>query len=469
MPTPNAALRSTISDIEQRITSLEAELAALRAQKEQREQELQLSAVPYSEHPLPPNLLVKVLVLAANSGGLPEGTIAYNLALAGVCRQWREGVLATNELWTSISVNCARKTSLDILSTCLPRSGSLPINIYLRNIQSAGLAVWDVLLPYSARWRKLELYASSDSIVLSLANAAPHLPFFESLSIRGDVALEDGEHISAPNLRKLKLTTPFVVYQLALPLKQITSLDLTGESGAGILDMLALMPDLTSLVLSVQDTEPDVPDSEDSEAETAPSSPCVLTQLASLQYNDDLPPYILAGLYTPLLAHLTFPSLPPFDDMQSLIARSNSSIRSLKVHSLSTDAAAWLVWVKGLPDLEVLDMRVDAWQKSDFNQFHDLVTSSRGDGTLSELEQITLHGCPRDLNAALLAGLAAKRWHWVEGLTRVHTLRLSFLPRMKDAMEGVREQLQGEESKYVGLKVKLWDSESHKDNSDEED
>ncbi|KAJ7052667.1 hypothetical protein C8F01DRAFT_1236263 [Mycena amicta] len=528
MPASNSALRSTISDIEQNITFLEqnitfleqnitffeqditfleAELDALRAEKEEHEEELRarVSLIPYSEHPLPPNILSKVLVFEANSDGnlfLGKGKLRI-LALASVCRQWRDAAFTTGELWKSI-------TALGMLSTWLPRSGTLPININLHGILPTSVALWDVLVPHSARWRSLELEAP-EPVVLSLTNAASDLPFFESLSIRGDVALEDGEHISAPNLRSLKLTTPFVVYQLALPLKQITSLDLTGESGAGILDMLALMPDLTSLVLSIQDTEPDASESEASEAEatttttttattTAPSSPCVLTQLASLQYNHDLPPYILAGLYTPLLAHLTFSSLPPFYSMQSLITRSNSSIRSLKLklqshrslkdersaffartndyirpgprraqkqRSLSKEVAMCFVWFKGLPDLEVLDVRVDKWTKNDFAQFHDLVTGRRRrDGTLSELERITLRGCPRDLDAALFGGLVAKRWHWVQGLTRVHTLRLSFQPPPRNAKKGVSEQLQGNASEYVGLNFRVWEENS--DSEDEE-
>ncbi|KAJ7050174.1 hypothetical protein C8F01DRAFT_692114 [Mycena amicta] len=507
MPASNSALRSTISDIEQNITFLEqditfleAELDALRAEKEEHEEELRarVSLIPYSEHPLPPNILSNVLIFAANSGGrflLGKGKLRCILTLARVCRQWRDAAFTTGELWKSITVNCGRKQALGILSasTWLPRSGTLPININLRKILPDSVALWNALVPHSARWRSLELEAS-EPVVLSLANAASDLPFFESLSIRGDVALEDGEHISAPKLHILKLTTPFVVYQLALPLKQMTSLNLTGESGAGILDMLALMPDLTSLVLSIQDTEPDASESEGSEAEvttttTAPSSPCVLTQLASLQYNHDLPPYILAGLYTPLLAHLTFSELPPFKDMQSLIARSHASIRSLKLqsHKLSKDqrraffarphhsmyirpskeAAMCFAWFKGLPDLEVLDVRVDKWTENDFAQFHDLVTGRRrGDGTLSELERITLQGCPRDLDAALFGGLVAKRWHWVQGLTRVHTLRLSFQPPPRNAKKGVSEQLQGNASEYVGLNFRVWEENS--DSEDEE-
>ncbi|KAJ7052683.1 hypothetical protein C8F01DRAFT_1236275 [Mycena amicta] len=459
----SASIRSKIASLAERITYLEAELGAVRAQKQQEEQ--LLSEIVYPFDTLPLELLSKILVVSKETlddsmypvvDPLPmRARLRHNFLLASVCRQWRDAVFGTCELWTRVSVHCGRvKGALDALNTWLPRSGGLPLGLSVRLVDTTAQAVWDILVQHSAQWQHIQLH-TSESVVLSLANAAPILPFFQSLSIIGDVALEDGEHISAPNLHDLKVNTPFVLYQFTLPLNQITSLDLSGESGSGILEMLALMPNLTSLVLFIYELEA---------GGSSTISSCILSQLQSLQYNPRLPTYILAGLHTPLLRHLTFINLAEdFSPMQSLIARCGCSIRSLTIqepkqyNSLLRHGG----WLKGLPALQQLDLHVDKWRTDEFKEFYSIVTSGRSDdGKLCDLESITLRGCPRDLsNATLLGGLVERRWAWVDGMARVHTLRLAFNPRTRDTMEAVRAQLKA--SKFAGLQLQMWDLAGH--------
>ncbi|KAF7319642.1 F-box domain-containing protein [Mycena chlorophos] len=452
----SGSIRSSIANLERRIVALNTELAVLEAQRD--EQRQRLDAIAYSGNPLPPAVLARIFRFAVDINDECDGVdplpmragLRRTYALAGVCRQWKEIVFETPGLWTRVTVHCGRvKAALDALAVWLPRSKNLPVDISVRLIEPTASAAWDLLVPHSARWRNLELHiGSTESLVLSLANVAPTLPHLRSLSIKGDIAWEDGPTpLVAPNLHKLKITTPFVVYQLPLPFSQIKSLDLTSDTGSGILDILALMPELSSLVLSVRDT--------DTEGANA-SSTCTLTQLKSLRYNDVLPPYILAGLYTPLLTDLTFLRLPPLADLQALVERSGCVIRSLVVESRGQTEL--LEWLRALPSLQRVDLGVHTWTNDDFKALCGLVTEQ---GKLPELESITLRGCLHEIDARLLSDLVERRWHWVEGQARVHTLRLLFRPVAPkvDAMEGVRTKLLGEgtEGKYAGLKVKVWD------------
>ncbi|KAF7293064.1 F-box domain-containing protein [Mycena indigotica] len=452
-----AVIRFNISALEHKITSLEEQLAATRSEL-RREKEL-LSDIVYPINTLPPEILSRILVRAhadfseyqhfaiLDSFSMGRG-LSYRLLLASVCKQWRNVVWSTCEMWTRVTVHCGRvKSASEALQTWLPRSGGLPVDFSIILVDETADAVWDVLVKHSAQWRHVDL-CTADSVTLSLANAASTLPFFETLWLTGDVAMEDGEHISAPNWHALKINVPFVLYQLALPLAQITSLELNGQSSCGILEMLALMPELTSLVLCVVETE--------REQEPTVSS-CFLSQLKSLHYNTALPVAILAGLHPPLLSHLSFVDLPSFTPIGELIARCGCSIRSLSVQNSSRNPLQAMTWFKGLPTLQTLDFQVDNWRRKDFRTFHEIVTmgwpgSDSEKTKLCDLEAITLRGCPRDLAESwMLTDLVERRWSWVDGMSRVHTLSLCFAQQPRDTMPIVKNDL----DKFVDLGLKL--------------
>ncbi|KAF7319599.1 F-box domain-containing protein [Mycena chlorophos] len=456
-----AAIYSNLAALDAKIASLEAQLVTARAEKQQQERALQEITFPINT--LPAEILSRIVLFAhdayvqeVSTGALVDplpmrAEKRHSLKLARVCRQWRDIVFGCPEIWSRVTMHCGRvKSAVEALKTWLPRAGALPLDFSVRLIEPTAHTTWELLLEHSAQWRHVEFHAS-DSLVFSLASAAKHMPFFETLWIKGDIALEDAEHISMPNFHNLKLDTPFVLYQLTIPLAQITSLDLTGESASGMLEMLSLVPELTSLSLYI------VSDPEEPNASS--TSHCILGQLQTLKFNPDLPSVILAGLHTPRLEHLSFDQLPyDFAPVAALAARASCTIRTLCVKKSSRKLVSRSGPLKSLPTLQSIDIAVDTWKKADFATLHQLVLEPKSTARrLADLESITLRGCPRDVDGYVLSDLVEKRWGWVDGQARVHTLTLEFGARKpQDPVDHVRHRL-GQKRYATGLKLSLVD------------
>ncbi|KAJ7246009.1 hypothetical protein C8J57DRAFT_1678678 [Mycena rebaudengoi] len=353
-----ADIRSRIAEIEHSIAGIESQLASLRADKEQLQ--LTLSSIVYRVLTVPPEIISVIFLHGASEFILNRvwTTIRHNnLRLTGVCRAWRDIVFSTCELWMSIALDCNRGGAPSIiLKTWLSRSGGLPLDLRIRFSPNETDAVWYALTAHATQWRNMELL-TLDDVILYLETLPSSLPLLQRLVIKGDVIMlgeADNDHpVSTPQLRELNLDIPFLMYQLALPLSGITTLSLSGSSAAAISQILAFTPDLEVLAISIHDFEPHPVD-----------TPCSLTRLDTLHCHAMIPPHVLNQLYAPAPTHLVFDGFPDHnggtaagDAMQSLIARSRCTIRSLEVLRADPNDST-LVWARRLPTLADITLEV---------------------------------------------------------------------------------------------------------------
>ncbi|KAJ7264250.1 hypothetical protein C8J57DRAFT_1332200 [Mycena rebaudengoi] len=389
-----ADIRSRIAEIEHSIAGIESQLA-----------------IVYRVLTVPPEIMSVIFLHGASEFILDRVWTAIrhnNMRLAGVCRAWRDVVFSTCELWTSIALDCHRGGEPSIiLKAWLTRSGGLPLDLRIRFSPNETDTVWSALTAHSTRWRNMELL-TLDSVVLSLETLPSSLPLLQRLVIKGDVMLEEADNghlVSTPQLRELNLDIPFVMYQLALPLIGITTLSLSGSSAAGISQILAFTPDIEVLAISIYDFES-------------------LTRLHTLHFHATIPPHVLDQLYAPALTHLVLDGFPDQtggtaagDAMESLIARSRCTIRSLEVLAF--------IWARRFPTLTDITLEVSRWTPELLSTFCQAMTTLDGGGLLPELEGLTLRRCTNSMNPEPLVSMLTRRWLWVDGLSRIKTFALS--------------------------------------------
>ena len=105
----------------------------------------------------PPEILGEIFIACLPSHPGPNRNEAP-LLVCRICSGWRTVALSTPELWSFIYIT-HRKQRLneEMLSAWLTRSGDCPLSIDLRLFRTAHIGTMTSLIPYSHRWRNLEL------------------------------------------------------------------------------------------------------------------------------------------------------------------------------------------------------------------------------------------------------------------------------------------------------------------------
>ena len=125
---------------------------------------------------LPNELLVRILKLSIHESCLE---------LAGVSRRWRDVVLHSPSLWTTIRVT--KSMSLLKLKTHVSKSSELPLDIEIQLWTEPLLnTVLDVLIPCAHRWRSLVIQCSGCSLIKNMLTTmgCTAYPSLTHLSIR---------------------------------------------------------------------------------------------------------------------------------------------------------------------------------------------------------------------------------------------------------------------------------------------
>ncbi|KAF7298673.1 F-box domain-containing protein [Mycena indigotica] len=406
---PASGLRLQIAAIEQEIASLLAQKAKL---------EETLATVPFPALSLP--LDIARLIFHRVVPDHPSNRrIVEALKIAGVCTAWRDIVFTAPELWTTVAVKTGNVAMVQALDTWLPRTkgSAFKLIINFERDERVATAVWAAATRYSAQWQDV-LLTTGDSLTLPLPNS---LPALTALTIQGDLALEcaDGSTVDAPHFSHLSLDTPILMFQLGLPLEQVATLYLQGESYSGLIPILAKTPDVRDLTLDFSDSDGLV-------ASAGASSPLVLTCLHTLEYNHDLPEAIVIALVLPVLHTLRFRSeLPgPFNTVptsQLLTMPGTGARRALREleigrtrgHTVTSQVMAWLA---GLPTLTRLTICLDGFGPEDIATFCNEIA---GGDLLPELETLLITHMKRAVEAQVLADVVERRWRWVGGGSRI--------------------------------------------------
>lgn len=158
-----------------------------------------------------PELLGRIfancLTIAGPTDALPTASAdEAPVLLMRVCRMWRETALGTPQLWSSLQLTCfpvvpckmLAEKHIELLDTWMKRSGSCPLSIGLKYF---GLWVSDVsiirkilatILPYSHRWRFIDITAPMSSLQSLLPLIGPGTPLLEvcRINITSSIASE---------------------------------------------------------------------------------------------------------------------------------------------------------------------------------------------------------------------------------------------------------------------------------------
>ncbi|KAJ7644516.1 hypothetical protein FB45DRAFT_824691, partial [Roridomyces roridus] len=315
-------LRARLKEIQQQISTLEAQMASLRSEEEAVAREL--AAIVYPVLTLPNDVVSEIFIQYVH--GVPKSS---PLGLLWVCRSWREVALFTCRLWTRLwrFGDELEQHTVDALTLWLAHSGNLPFDLGA----SLPLMPWndadaffDLLSQHSSRIRELDLLSwGTHPSPIILARSFPRL---EKLTI----ATSDGvdsipmPHLDAPNLRQVDLECyPLEPCKAALPWAQLTALSLQSDLYS-CWEILSCTSNLEVLTMHA----------EDQGSRSIPgSSSLTLPRLHTICLDPED-----RGITSDILLHLTLPALNDFTFwlvpsseplFTALVDRSGCSLRKL--------------------------------------------------------------------------------------------------------------------------------------------
>ncbi|KAJ6578180.1 hypothetical protein B0H19DRAFT_985709 [Mycena capillaripes] len=353
-------IRSIISDGEQQMGALDAQIQRLQVSLEQLAQRRDEIAERIRQHRaaissvrrVPPELICEIFSLTVSGRILQNKNRASGSKppwhLGHICGSWRQAALSYTPFWSSIAVpsSLSSDTHLSRIEAQLLRAVNAPLEIYWSKVTSnVDSRLLDLVLPECSRWRTLRLdFAHSSHVLNWLLPVNGHLHSLENLEV------VDGFHSTLPdvfsdtaNLRQVILTTDrFLPSPIspALPWSQIThyrgAYTLTRQ-----LDILSYAPHLLECVLGFIHDYSFI------------TSHVVLPDLRRLCVEDDA---ILAHLTAPLLEDLTVvwfsSTLLPF------VHRSSCTLTKL-VLTRCTVSPELTTALENLPSLTHLLLAVD--------------------------------------------------------------------------------------------------------------
>ncbi|KAJ7203797.1 hypothetical protein GGX14DRAFT_647956 [Mycena pura] len=339
------------------------------------------------------------------------------LWLASVCQSWRAVTLSTCALWNDIViVDCDGIRDVgQLLKVCLPRAGSLPLDldIGLPEDNFSMDTIVSTLGLYGSQWRRIRLSSPGMPRIFPIDRFPSSLPLLECLTL-SDLPVNDKPVSSlrhAPQLHELSLRNSSRTIQLGLPFNKLTKLDL---SHFDIIELLAVLPytlNLESLQLAIATKKtPVVPPS------------ILLPHLHTFKCRGDRPTIVLQYLTLPALERLVllYPSDAGVHPILSCVARSGSTIRTLDLIHLNFNAA--YDFICSLPTIRNLCLSFRSWSLGDQDRFFAAMISG---SCLPALESLTCKGC-RPMRADNLSAVISARWRGVEGTTKLNSVSLDF-------------------------------------------
>ncbi|KAJ7487329.1 hypothetical protein B0H11DRAFT_2278889 [Mycena galericulata] len=232
-----AATRARISELDNKIETLQRSIEALRSERDRFKEEL--ATYKYPVLSLPAEIVSEIFthfLPAYPERSLLVGSVTPSF-LCRVCRQWRNAALSTPTLWSAIrlSLNISRRhqeAQLYLLQLWLQRSRASRLSLEIVHnpdfsISSAPFV--EAIMQHAHRWEVVHII----------------LPHHELQHITGPMpllrtaVLGPSEYISdlnvpppivcaqAPNLKDVILSDDFNPFSLALPWSQITTLTAT--------------------------------------------------------------------------------------------------------------------------------------------------------------------------------------------------------------------------------------------------
>jgi hypothetical protein len=185
------------------------------------------------------------------------------LLLGQICSRWRDIALSTPALWNSIRLGAWERLGLPLakmplIKAWLGRSGNLPLSIQIYHFEAAtptSSDFLDILIPFSPRWYKLDLWLSQSLAEKLVCNSELSIPSLTSLSLSLSASMERAKSLlfspKATGLRKVTvLIEPLMPRFLNFPWAQIT--DFRSDSMIDIhdcYDIFRLCPQLIYLRL----------------------------------------------------------------------------------------------------------------------------------------------------------------------------------------------------------------------------
>lgn len=237
---------------------------------------------------LPTEIIVRIWALAARDSA--ESGHDMLRSLAGVCKWWRDKVLAHSELWgEGVSTHFSEQR----VTWAIQKSGGRDLYVYVDNgALNRHQDRFDQVLPHAHRWASLTLSLDrySDSI---FTLRILHLPKLQRLEIRrwGNRFFHNPvEPPGAPNLQVLHLTAvPMNWDAMELPRLRVIKLERVTRMGPSldqIFNLILSAPALEELVLQKVVVQPSEDAIYDLEPETSNHPYISAPSLQTLRLNE---------------------------------------------------------------------------------------------------------------------------------------------------------------------------------------
>ncbi|KAJ7917433.1 hypothetical protein B0H13DRAFT_327304 [Mycena leptocephala] len=262
-------IRDIISDGQNRIGALEAEIRGLHAiiahlaqtRQEVMENVRQHRAILSPVRRVPPELICEIFALTLSSREIEEKSRTNKPPwyLGQICRPWRYSALSSSPLWSSITVPTFLYAEVHVVPTIeaqLLRTTNAPLDIYWNAINDfVDPRASDLVLRHCTRWRTLRLQGAHrvPNWLLSVNGQLEQLQTFEVENAARFAAIPD-IFSPAPNLRQVFLTgekfesSP----EIEIPWGQITHYKGTYSSRRQ-LEILAAAPNLLECVIGLSE------------------------------------------------------------------------------------------------------------------------------------------------------------------------------------------------------------------------
>ncbi|KAJ6480733.1 hypothetical protein C8R47DRAFT_596745 [Mycena vitilis] len=195
---------------------------------------------------LPPEILCEIFVplsLPANTapewledpldtkGALADLAKSQLLCASEVCTSWRNLIIGTPKLWSSIVVRSDRWPGdpaqfLAALQTCLARGAQHPLSLDFSSScdRPSSQIVWELLVDHSDRWKVVSLDVPSRALkTAQRAHGRLHMLQILSLAVRSDTDVTHSTDIftTSPSLKRVKLVCPNMQNCPKLPWSQL--------------------------------------------------------------------------------------------------------------------------------------------------------------------------------------------------------------------------------------------------------